>query len=98
MLSGNRSRFSMTYRTKEKISVDVNNTTSAQLAFDALVDRLRPQCEAIAAQYEQKRSALLPMMHLFQEHQGYVSKDAMHWAAGFLDLTPAVVESVVSFY
>lgn len=66
--------------------------------FPALAGKLRPQCEAIAAQYEQRRSALLPMMHLFQQHQGYVSRDAMHWAADFLDLSPAVVESTVSFY
>jgi len=70
----------------------------SSINFPELAERLRPQCEAIAAQYEQKRSALLPMMHLFQQHQGYVSKDAMHWAADFLDLSPAVVESVVSFY
>jgi NADH:ubiquinone oxidoreductase subunit E len=45
-----------------------------------------------------KRSALLPMMHLFQERQGYVSQDAMRFAAQLLDLSPAVVESTVSFY
>lgn len=49
-------------------------------------------------QYEQKRSALLPMMHLFQEHEGFVSPEAMNAAAEMLELTPAVVESTVSFY
>ncbi|HEY5341417.1 MAG TPA: NAD(P)H-dependent oxidoreductase subunit E [Candidatus Aquilonibacter sp.] len=65
---------------------------------DPLFERLRPQCEALIAQYEQKPSALLPMMHLFQEHQGYVSQDAMRFTARMLDLSPAVVESTVSFY
>ena len=67
-------------------------------AFSALSQQLRPQCEAIVAQYEHSRSALLPMMHLFQEHEGYVSQDAMRFAADFLKLSPAVVESTVSFY
>jgi NADH-quinone oxidoreductase subunit E len=65
---------------------------------DPLFERLRPQCEALMAMYEEKRSALLPMMHLFQDHQGYVSQDAMRFAAQLLDLSPAVVESTVSFY
>lgn len=67
-------------------------------AFPALLERLRPQCEAFIAQYESKRSALLPIMQLFQEHEGFVSPQAMRAAAEMLDLTPAVVESTVSFY
>jgi NADH-quinone oxidoreductase E subunit len=63
-----------------------------------LIEKLRPECERIAAQYEQKRSALLPLMHLFQEHEGYVSQDAMRFAAEFLDVPLANVESTVSFY
>lgn len=66
--------------------------------FAKLYEQLRPQCEALMAQYEQKRSALLPMMHLFQDHEGYVSQNAMRAAAEMLELSPAVVESTVSFY
>jgi len=66
--------------------------------FQALAAKLKPQCEALIAQYEQPRSALLPMMHLFQDEQGYVSQDAMQFAAELLDLTTAEVESTVSFY
>src|SRR5215469_2505071 len=67
-------------------------------AFARLSDELRPQCDALIAQYPEKQSALLPMMHLFQEHEGYVSENAMRAAAEMLDLTPAVVQSTVSFY
>lgn len=67
-------------------------------AFPDLLARLRPECDAIVAQYEQKRSALLPIMHLFQQHEGFVSEEAMKAVAEMLDLTPAVVESTVSFY
>lgn len=66
--------------------------------FPALLEQLRPQCEAIIAQYEVKRSALLPMIHLFQQHEGYASHEAMRAVAEMLDLSPAVVESTVSFY
>jgi NADH-quinone oxidoreductase subunit E len=66
--------------------------------FPALLERLKPRCEEIIAQYEVKRSALLPLIHLFQEHEGFASPEAMRAVAGMLDLTPAVVESTVSFY
>ncbi|MBV8344954.1 MAG: NAD(P)H-dependent oxidoreductase subunit E [Candidatus Eremiobacteraeota bacterium] len=66
--------------------------------FAALLERLRPEFAELIAQYEHKRSALLPMMHAFQQHQGYVSLDAMSAAAEMLEMTPAEVEGVVSFY
>jgi NADH-quinone oxidoreductase subunit E len=66
--------------------------------FPALLERLKPECERVIAQYERKRSALLPMMHLFQEHEGYVSAEAMNAAAEMLDLTAGEVEGTVSFY
>ncbi len=66
--------------------------------FAALLERLRPEFDTLIAQYEHKRSALLPMMHVFQEHQGFVTLDAVHAAAEILEMTPAEVEAVVSFY
>jgi NADH-quinone oxidoreductase subunit E len=66
--------------------------------FPSLLERLRPECEAIIARYEQPRSALLPLIHLFQQHEGYASSDAQRAVADMLQLTPAVVESTVSFY
>ena len=67
-------------------------------AFGELRAKLQPECDRIIAQYEVPRSALLPLVHLFQEHEGYASNEAMRAVAGMLDLTPAVVESTVSFY
>jgi NADH-quinone oxidoreductase subunit E len=66
--------------------------------FDELFARLRPECDVIIAQYENSRSALIPMAQLFQEHEGYVSQNAIVGIAYLLELTPAVVESTVSFY
>jgi len=66
--------------------------------FDALRERLKKQCDEIIAQYEQPRSALLPLVHLFQQHEGYASSEALHAVAEMLGLSQAVVESTVSFY
>ena len=68
-------------------------------AFDDLYARLRPHIEPMIAQYDgQKRSALIPLAHLFQEHEGYVSADALAAIAHLVDETPATVESTISFY
>ena len=72
--------------------------TEREKNFTALLERLRPQCDAIIAQYERKRSALLPLMHLFQAHEGYVSVEAMQAAAEMVGITPAEAEGTVSFY
>ena len=66
--------------------------------FAALRARLQPQCDAIIGQYEEKRSALLMLMHLFQEVQGYVSHDAIEAVSEMLSITPAETEGTVSFY
>ncbi len=66
--------------------------------FDELYARLKPECEALIGLYEQSRSALIPMAHLFQEHEGFVSPNALAAISYLLDLPQAVVESTVSFY
>ncbi len=66
--------------------------------FPQLLKELKPQCDEIIAQYEQPRSALLPLVHVFQQHEGYASPDALRAIAEMLDLSQAVVESTVSFY
>ena len=52
----------------------------------------------IIARYAEKRGALLPLLWLAQEEQGYVSEEAMKEIAGLLDLTPPQVYETVTFY
>lgn len=52
----------------------------------------------IISRYPQPRSALIPLLHLAQEQDGYVSDDAMRHIAELLDLTPAEVLGTCSFY
>jgi NADH:ubiquinone oxidoreductase subunit E len=67
-------------------------------AFDELYARLLPEIGPIVAQYEQKRSALIPLAHLFQEHEGFVSADAVAAIAYQVGESLATVESTISFY
>lgn len=46
----------------------------------------------------QSRSALLPMLHLVQSEQGYVSADGIAFCAEMLDITKAQVAAVATFY
>jgi len=64
----------------------------------AFPDSTRAELESIVARYPQARSALLPMLHLVQSEQGYVSPEAIELCADVLELTPAEVASVASFY
>ncbi|MGB8353376.1 MAG: NADH-quinone oxidoreductase subunit NuoF [Chthoniobacteraceae bacterium] len=45
-----------------------------------------------------KRSASLPLLHLFQEHFGFVSDEAIDWIAAKLELQPINVYELVTFY
>lgn len=54
--------------------------------------------DAIVARYPRAASALLPVLHLVQEAEGCVSPRAQERVAERLDLPPAWVAGVVSFY
>jgi NADH-quinone oxidoreductase E subunit len=54
--------------------------------------------EAILSRYPTKRAALLPLLSFAHELHGWISTDDMEKIAGVLELTPAYVWSVASFY
>ena len=47
---------------------------------------------------DQKRSASLPLLHLWQEHFGFISDDAVNWIAARLELQPINILELVTFY
>jgi len=47
---------------------------------------------------DQKRSASLPLLHLWQEHFGFINDDAVTWVAAKLGLQPINIFELVSFY
>jgi NADH-quinone oxidoreductase subunit E len=60
--------------------------------------RLAPRAAEIIGRYPKSRSALLPLLHLVQSEEGYVSEDGIEYCAGLLGLTEADVTGVVTFY
>ncbi len=54
--------------------------------------------EKILTRYPTKQAALLPALGLAQEIRGYVSPDSMDRVAELLDLSPAYVRGVATFY
>ncbi len=58
----------------------------------------RARLDEIVARYPTKMAALLPALWMVQEARGWVSDDAMAEVAGLLELTPAYVKGVVTFY
>jgi NADH-quinone oxidoreductase subunit E len=52
----------------------------------------------IIARYPRPKSALIPLLHLAQEQDGYVADDAMEHIAELIGVTPAEVVGTCSFY
>jgi NADH-quinone oxidoreductase subunit E len=61
-------------------------------------DETRERAAEIVARYPQPRSALLPLLHLVQSEEGYVSPEGIGFCAEILDLTKAEVSAVSTFY
>jgi NADH:ubiquinone oxidoreductase subunit E len=58
----------------------------------------RERMQKIIARYPEKQGALLPLLNLAHEIQGYLSPDAMEIVARELELSPAYVRGVATFY
>ena len=65
---------------------------------DDMRARLDADAARIIGQYPQSRSALLPLLHLVQSEEGYVSADGIEYCAAKLGLTDTEVTGVTSFY
>ena len=52
----------------------------------------------ILTRYPTKEACLLPALHLAQETWGWISPETVHYVGELLDLSPATVFGVVSFY
>jgi NADH-quinone oxidoreductase E subunit len=59
---------------------------------------LATEIEAVAAQYPDRRSAIMPALRMAQERYGWLSPDALREVGEALDLSPAYCEAVASFY
>jgi NADH-quinone oxidoreductase subunit E len=58
----------------------------------------RHRAEQIAGRYPHSKSATLPLLHLVQDRDGWVTPQGIEDVAEFLGLTPALVLGTCSFY
>jgi NADH-quinone oxidoreductase subunit E len=63
-----------------------------------LTDQTRAEAQEIVARYPRPRSALLPLLHLVQSVDGYVTGRGIDFCAEILELTRAEVSGVATFY
>jgi NADH-quinone oxidoreductase E subunit len=82
-------RFHQSERQVEDEGAPFAYTPENRARFDEIVTRYPP---------DRKRSAVLPALYLVQDQLGYITANAMRHVAGLLEITPADVEDVVSFY
>jgi NADH-quinone oxidoreductase E subunit len=61
-------------------------------------DETHKQFEEVLTHYPNKQAAILPAFWLAQQEFGYLSLEVMEYIAELLDLSPAYVASVASFY
>jgi NADH-quinone oxidoreductase subunit E len=59
---------------------------------------IRQRAEELVALYPRQRSAMLPMLHLAQEQDGYLSDEGIAEVAELTGTTPAEVRGTAAFY
>lgn len=67
------------------------------MPFALSADREQKLTE-ILTRYPTKMAATIPLLHLCQEQNGWISEDVVHFVAHRLDVPPAHVQGVVTFY
>ncbi|MHB8513332.1 MAG: NADH-quinone oxidoreductase subunit NuoE family protein [Actinomycetota bacterium] len=63
-----------------------------------LSDDTKAKCEKLMNRYPNRSSALLPMLYLVQADHGFVSREGIREVASMLEMTPAEVTAVATFY
>ncbi|GAA4397312.1 NADH-quinone oxidoreductase subunit NuoE [Tsukamurella soli] len=63
-----------------------------------VTERLTADATRLIARYPEPRSALLPLLHLVQAEDGYITPAGIRFCAAAVDLTEAEVLSVATFY
>ena len=64
----------------------------------AVEGSLHDEIQEVAQRYPVRRSAIMPALHLAQERYGWLPPEALREVAGALELTPAYVQAVATFY
>lgn len=73
-------------------------TTGYEPYEGAKLERLTADAAVAMSRYPDPRSALLPLLHLVQSEDGYVSPDGIRFCSQTLGLSTAEVSAVATFY
>jgi NADH-quinone oxidoreductase E subunit len=73
-------------------------SSHAEPYVPVFVGDTKARLEALATKYPTRQALLLPALWMVQEARGWVSPEGITEVAEQLDLTPAYVRGVVSFY
>ncbi len=66
--------------------------------MSSVLNQLDAEAQKIVAKYDQKRAAMLPLLHLAQDKIGAVTPEVETWVSGLTDVPVVHVHEVVTFY
>ncbi len=61
-------------------------------------EKSQAEFKNILTRYDSKRSALLPVLHMAQDEFGWLAPEVVDYVARIMELSPAEVLEVISFY
>ena len=64
----------------------------------ALSPERAEELRRILSRYPNKQAACIPLLHLCQEQNGWISEEVVGFVTDTLEMTPAQVQGVVTFY
>lgn len=76
----------------------MSETTPEHTPVTKLDEHARAEMVELTQRYPEARSALLPMLHLVQSYDGYVTQAGIEMCADVLGITEAEVAAVATFY
>jgi NADH-quinone oxidoreductase E subunit len=83
---------------ESRITFNIHHLTLSIQDVRMLRDKYQSEIDDILSRYPVKRSALIPLLYLAQQDEGFVSEAAMKEIAGLLRLTPPQVYETATFY
>ena len=71
---------------------------TANISVPTLSEKAEGKLKQYVQRYPESKSAVMPALYIAQEELGYISKEAVYWVADRLNLPPAHVFQVATFY
>ena len=68
------------------------------MSTQVTLTRLDAEAQKILSKYEEKRAAVLPLLHLAQEAVGHVTPEIEEWVSRWTEVPVVHVREVVTFY